>query len=72
MGVQGLHDSLNTPDAEMIERRLLDPDDRFLQKPFRLQALTSHIQSVLGDADNPVARAPPAGSVRRGLGGVSA
>ena len=41
----------------MIKRGLLDPDDRFLQKPFRLQALTSHIQSVLGDADNPVARA---------------
>ena len=42
-------------DAEMIKRRLLNPDDRFLQKPFRLQALTSHVQAVLGGADHLVA-----------------
>jgi DNA-binding response OmpR family regulator len=42
-------------DAEMIKRGLLTPGDRFLQKPFRLQALTSHVQAVLGAADNPAA-----------------
>ena len=44
-------------DAEMIKRGILDSDARFLQKPFRLQALTSHVQAVFGGAPDPVARA---------------
>jgi two-component system, cell cycle sensor histidine kinase and response regulator CckA len=42
-------------DAEMIKRGLLNPADRFLQKPFRLETLTSHVQAVLGGAYDPVA-----------------
>jgi two-component system cell cycle sensor histidine kinase/response regulator CckA len=40
-------------DAEMIKRGLLHPADRFLQKPFRLEALTSHVRAVLGGAYDP-------------------
>jgi CheY-like chemotaxis protein len=44
------------PDADMVKRGFLGPVDPFLQKPFSLQALTSHVRAVLRDTPAAVQR----------------